>query len=96
MSQLTPQEQQKDLLRKKSDEYPTLTDWQISELLNQPDSTLPLKIELKSRKVGPGHVMSEVLGDPYINFTQQDMRWFGRLPWKSSLRPWDEPNFWRA
>jgi hypothetical protein len=43
----------------------------------------------------PGHVMSEVLGDPFINFTQQDMRWFGRLRWKSSLRPWDEPNFWR-
>ncbi len=36
-----------------------------------------------------GHVMSEVLGDPYINFTQQDLRWFGGLPWKSNLRPWD-------
>jgi hypothetical protein len=43
----------------------------------------------------PGHVMSAVLSDPHINFTQEDMRWFGRLPWKSILRPWDEPNIWR-
>jgi hypothetical protein len=45
----------------------------------------------------PGHVMSEVLGDPYINFSKEDMRWFGGLPWKSNVRPWDaeELNFFR-
>jgi hypothetical protein len=45
----------------------------------------------------PGHVMSEVLGDPYINFSKDDMRWFGGLPWKSNVRPWDaeELNFFR-
>jgi hypothetical protein len=45
----------------------------------------------------PGHVMSEVLGDPYVNFSKEDMRWFGRLPWKSKTRPWDaeEINFFR-
>lgn len=37
----------------------------------------------------PGHVMSEVLGDPYINFSKEDMRWFGGLQWKSNVRPWD-------
>lgn len=60
MSQLTPQEQQKELLRIKSNEYPTLTDWQIAELLNQSDSTLPLKVELNSRKVGPGLIMETI------------------------------------
>jgi len=43
----------------------------------------------------PGNVMSAVVGDPYLNFTQADMRWFGRLQWKSSLRPWNEPDFFR-
>lgn len=43
----------------------------------------------------PGFVMSEVIGDPFINFMQADMRWFSGLPWSSKLRPWDEPNYFR-
>lgn len=44
-----------------------------------------------------GHVMSEILGDPHINFSELDMRWFGGLPWKSAKRPWDatEKNVFR-
>ena len=43
----------------------------------------------------PGNVMAAVVGDPFINWTQADMRWFGRLTWKSSLRPWNAPDFFR-
>ena len=43
----------------------------------------------------PGFIMSEVIGDPYINFTEQDLKWFGKLPWASKIRPWDEPNYFR-
>jgi hypothetical protein len=42
-----------------------------------------------------GFVMSEIIGDPYINFGKEDMRWFNSLPWSSKLRPWDEPNYFR-
>lgn len=43
----------------------------------------------------PGSVMYYMVSDPYTNFTTEDMRWFGRLPWRSSARPWNEPNYWR-
>lgn len=42
-------------------------------------------------------VMSAWVGDPYQNWVQTDMAWFGRLPWRSSVRPWDaaEVAAWR-
>jgi len=43
---------------------------------------------------GPGNLMTGQVSDPYFNWTQADMKWFGMLPWKSALRPWHEPKFW--
>lgn len=43
----------------------------------------------------PGNVMSALVTDPFQNWTQTDMRWFGSLPWKTGLRPWQEPNYFR-
>jgi hypothetical protein len=42
----------------------------------------------------PGHVMSEVLNDVYLNFTKLDMNWM-RLTQRTSPKPWNEPNVWR-
>lgn len=42
----------------------------------------------------PGNVMAAQAGNPYINFTQADSAYMSRFKWKSSLRPWNEPNFW--
>ena len=43
----------------------------------------------------PGHVMSAVAGNPYINFTPQDCDYMKNLPWRSpTLRPWNEPTYW--
>jgi len=41
------------------------------------------------------NVMQPSLGDPYINFSQIDSEWFKRLAWRSNLRPWAEPDYWR-
>lgn len=44
---------------------------------------------------GNGNVMGPYTVGPYTNFTAVDANWFKKLTWKSSLRPWHEPNFWR-
>jgi hypothetical protein len=41
-----------------------------------------------------GNVMFAQVGDPYLNWTLVDMKWFGMLPWRSTLRPWHEKTHW--
>jgi hypothetical protein len=53
-----------------------------------------LMLDNKPIHAEPGNVMSEVIGDPYLNWTKTDMRWFGGLKWRSNLRPWQEPRHW--
>lgn len=48
---------------------------------------------------GGGHgktgVMAAVLMYSHVNFSQEDMKWFGSLQFKSDLRPWHEENIWK-
>lgn len=49
-------------LKEKVKEFPDLTDWQISNILNDPDNSLPMIVALQSRLVGPGLIM-ETIGE---------------------------------
>lgn len=40
------------------------------------------------------NVMFAAINDIYKNFHQEDPNWY-RFSWKSSKRPWNEPNRWR-
>lgn len=42
----------------------------------------------------PRNVMYAKLNDVFKNFYTEDPNWF-RLQWKSTRRPWQEPNRWR-
>ena len=39
-------------------------------------------------------IMGPTIRDIYLNFTQNDYRWFNSLPQKA-IKAWNEPDFWR-